>query len=275
MIAYLKLSDIQRITEMQPRAMIDMGVSEDYADDMKSGAKFPPLVVFHVGDDYILVDGFHRALAAQTAGLKKISCEVLEGTKRDAFLYASGVNSGHGLRRTNEDKKRAVERLLADPEWGHWSDSKIAEICKVSQPFVSKYRVHTSNIISMDSQPSDDNRTFIHPKTGKKSTMKTENIGKITAPAKEEIPDAQPDQKPAPKPDPVLPATITPPPHSPAVDTEKQKRERMEALAVELLSMYPVTTLAMVSEIMREHTSYKVKDVFYYGVQALAEQKSK
>jgi hypothetical protein len=70
-----------------------------------------------------------------------------------------------------------------------------------------------------------------------------------------------------------------PPKTSPATptieDVEKHKRERMEALATELLGMYSPTIQAVVSEIMRDHPSYKVKDVFYFGIQALAEQKKK
>ena len=47
---------------------MQMAVVEDYAEDIKNGAKFPPLTVFHVEDEYILVDGFHRALALRSAG---------------------------------------------------------------------------------------------------------------------------------------------------------------------------------------------------------------
>jgi len=69
--------------------------------------------------------------------------------------------------------------------------------------------------------------------------------------------------------DPITPSV------SPAapVDPAKQKRERMEALAVELLSFYSPAIQTMVTDIMREHPSYKVKDVFYFGVQSLAEKK--
>ena len=76
----------------------------------------------------------------------------------------------------------------------------------------------------------------------------------------------QPDPEPAKIPLPVSPVIV---------DSDKAKRERMEALAVELLSMYPSSIQTMVADIMREHISYKVKDIFYYGVQALAEQKTK
>lgn len=46
---------------------------------------------------------------------------------RDAILYSCGANDRHGLRRTNEDKRRAVKKSLEDPEWSGWSSNKIAE----------------------------------------------------------------------------------------------------------------------------------------------------
>jgi len=61
----------------------------------------------------------------------------------------------------------------------------------------------------------------------------------------------------------------TPTPADPA----KAKREKMEALAEELLTYYSPTIQTAVTEIMRDHPSYKVKDVFYFGIQALAEKK--
>ena len=64
---------------------------------------------------------------------------------------------------------------------------------------------------------------------------------------------------------------------SPAVDPIIAKREKMEALAVELLSMYSPTFQTMVNEIVRVRNTptshYGVKDAFYFGVQALAEKK--
>src|SRR5262245_57379811 len=44
------------------------------------------------------------------------------------------------MRRTQLDKRRAVERLLSDPEWARWSDRKIAEAAKVDHKTVAKIR---------------------------------------------------------------------------------------------------------------------------------------
>ena len=112
----------------------------EYANAMREGELFPPIVVFHDGEHYWLADGFHRLAATKEAGFKEIVCEVQQGTQRDAVLYSVAANSTHGLRRTNADKRRAVETLLKDEEWGKWSDREIARKCGVSQPFVGNIR---------------------------------------------------------------------------------------------------------------------------------------
>jgi hypothetical protein len=44
----------------QPRAELDYGVIQDYAQQMWEGAVFPDVIVFYDGVDYWLGDGFHR-----------------------------------------------------------------------------------------------------------------------------------------------------------------------------------------------------------------------
>lgn len=158
----------------QARIQLDWIAIDEYSKAMQEGAQFPPIVVFHDGKDYWLADGFHRLDAAKRAGIEKIACDVRMGTVRDAILHAVGANADHGVRRTNADKRAAVMRLLEDDEWRGWSDREIARRCRVHHSFVAKQREnHTGYIASMES----DERTFIHPKTGKPTTMNTANIG--------------------------------------------------------------------------------------------------
>ncbi len=55
-------------------------------------------------------------------------------------MFSLGVNSTHGLRRSNTDKRKAVMTLLQDSEWSQWSDRVIAKQCQVSPTFVAKVR---------------------------------------------------------------------------------------------------------------------------------------
>src|SRR4051794_18625155 len=82
--------------------------------------RLSPVTVYDDGERYWLVDGFHRIAAAAILGHDTIACDVRPGTLRDAVAHAVGANAAHGLRRTNDDKRRAVETLLRDPEWSRW-----------------------------------------------------------------------------------------------------------------------------------------------------------
>ena len=135
----IALSDIQdggaqMRVEMKPEAV------REYADDMAAGAVFPPVEVYYDGSIYWLAEGYHRVEAARKLDRESIDAEVLDGGERDAILHGIGSNASHGLRRTQADKRRAVERLLRDEEWGKWSDRKIAEVARVDHKTVGKVR---------------------------------------------------------------------------------------------------------------------------------------
>src|ERR687889_2199677 len=101
----------------QPRAVTDLNLAGEYAEAMLNGAQFPPVVVFgEGGNGYWLADGYHRWHAAGIAGLQLLAADVRPGGRREAILHSVGANAEHGLRRTNDDKRRAVRTLLADPE---------------------------------------------------------------------------------------------------------------------------------------------------------------
>jgi protein gp37 len=150
----LSLVSIRRDGGTQARAALNAETVAEYAEAMGDGADFPPVIVFFDGAEYWLADGFHRAEAAQSLGLADIAATVRQGTRRDAVLYAVGANHAHGLKRTNADKRRAVETLLHDPEWARWSDREIARRASVSNRFVTTMRAELSVNRSQIDQPA-------------------------------------------------------------------------------------------------------------------------
>jgi hypothetical protein len=139
----------------QARSGLDLATVAEYAETwqdlsyQQNGlSRMPPIVVYHDGDQYWLADGFHRVAAYKqflehgkpSASPRALNAEVRAGTRRDAVLHACGANASHGLRRTNADKRRAVETLLRDDEWRQWSDRKIADACAVSDKTVAAVR---------------------------------------------------------------------------------------------------------------------------------------
>lgn len=155
---------------------------EEYAVAMGEGSQFPPLTVFFDGSDYWLADGFHRLgaynicmQALKLSGLD-VECEVIEGTQRDAILYACGTNAVHGVQRTNSDKQNAVQTMLKNPlvslndDGMPWSDRAIAKICKVDHKTVAKWRAE----IMTGEIPSQ--RSYTHNKSGQTTVMNTGGI---------------------------------------------------------------------------------------------------
>jgi len=176
----LPLDQIERDDELQPRKEMSADVVTEYAAALDDGARFPPVDVFlDENDKHWLADGFHRYDAHARVGRDEIECRVRDGSRRDALLFSCRANFKHGLRRSNEDKWRAVDTLLADEEWGRWSDREIAEKCRVSHPFVAKVReqeVVNGNISIDDTKAAEpQTRSFIsrHGSEGKRKVVRS------------------------------------------------------------------------------------------------------
>jgi ParB-like chromosome segregation protein Spo0J len=190
----LPLGAITLDPRAQPRLRLDSGVVDEYAEAMKAGAEFPPVVAFHDGEAYWLADGYHRHAAAGSVEAKTIKVEVRKGGVRDAILYAAGANARHGLRRSNEDKRRAVQTLLRDDEWGRWADNEIARRCGVSQPFVSGLRSQVAAAATGEvgetpaAEPQPATRLVRRGRS--QYPMDTAKIGK--APARSQAPNGPP-----------------------------------------------------------------------------------
>lgn len=136
----LKLKDIRLDGGTQPRQFINQETVEDYSERLLEDCVFPPVIVFNDGANYWLTDGFHRYHANKKAGFIDVECDVRNGTLREAVLFSLSANSKHGLRRTNEDKRNAVLKMLNDIEWSEWSDNEIARHCDVSHVTVGRIR---------------------------------------------------------------------------------------------------------------------------------------
>ena len=169
----LALSSISVDGGTQARAGLNDDVVEEYASSLEDGATFPPVVVYFDGSQHWLADGFHRYHATEKAGLTDIDVDVRQGTRRDAILHSVSANAEHGLRRSTDDKRQAVQTLLSDAEWSAWSDREIARRCRVSSPFVAKQRGITVNVYS------ETERKY-PTRHGTVATMQTGNIGQTT-----------------------------------------------------------------------------------------------
>jgi hypothetical protein len=123
----------------QARIQTDHKTVQSYAESMRDGIEFPPIDVFSDGQSgqCILADGFHRYTAHLSIRPNEMmKCLVHEGDVADARIFACGANVKHGLRRTNEDKRKAVQIILQEPKCQEWSNRKIANHVSVSEALV-------------------------------------------------------------------------------------------------------------------------------------------
>lgn len=183
MIIKLKIDQIRIDGGTQNRVEINQETVREYAESITEGATFPPVAVFFDGVDYWLADGFHRYHAHSHVGALDIDAETITGTQRDAVLYSVGVNATHGLKRSNADKRKAVETLLNDPEWSKWSDREIARQCSVSNHLVANIRkYHLGEFPDSKSHlgESTEDKSNVRKveRNGKTYEQDTSNIGK-------------------------------------------------------------------------------------------------
>lgn len=124
----------------QSRVSLNQDAVDDYAAALDDSKELPPIKLFFDGTDNWLADGFHRYFAYQKRERASIPADVIEGTQRDAIFYSFSANEPNGLRPSNEDKRKSVAAMLADPEWSKMSDRAIAAKAGCAHPLVGQMR---------------------------------------------------------------------------------------------------------------------------------------
>lgn len=147
-IREVKIDDLSELVT-QVRVGLDEQTVEEYAEAMRDGDEFPPIVAFDDGATLWLGGGFHRVEARRRNGHATVMADVRKGTRQDAVRFGVGDNAKHGLRMTGEDKERAVR--LFRQEFPKASVNEIAQACRVSWSFTDK--------VLNPKQYQDDGRT--------------------------------------------------------------------------------------------------------------------
>ncbi len=121
------------------RVAIDEETVAAYVAAMTEGAKFPPVDLFDLpSGDLVIADGWHRYKAAATVGFLELQANVHSGSREEALVFALKANQRHGLRRSNADKRRAVEVALGLTPAA--SSRAIADLCGVGNDLVEEVR---------------------------------------------------------------------------------------------------------------------------------------
>jgi hypothetical protein len=128
--------------------------------------ELPPVLVVRDGETFYLVDGFHRVAATrQRVGIEDITVEIIDGTFDDALWSSWGANRNHGLRRTQEDKRRAIKAAIEHFLWSRESDRAIARHIGCDHKTVGQMRERMSGEFPTDkiqrSPPSGTSKSEI------------------------------------------------------------------------------------------------------------------
>lgn len=159
----IKIADLTK-DGLQTRVALDERTVSEYADAMREGAEFPPVMVFEENGKMWLADGFHRVEAATRAGQSHIEATVTSGNFIDALKYALSCNARHGKRVTNEDKQNAMRIAWENREalfGGEPSGSLLAETCGVAKntafSFIRERQDESSQVYQIGTPAKVDN----------------------------------------------------------------------------------------------------------------------
>lgn len=137
----VSIDDLVLDRALQCRQQMNQATVDEYTAVLQETPNgMPPLRVVDVLGTLYVVDGWHRLLAHRARGHRLIACLVEPGDRRDALAAAVAANTVHGLPRTNEDKRRAIEVLLMDAEWCTFSSRELAKMAGVSHTQINQYR---------------------------------------------------------------------------------------------------------------------------------------
>ena len=121
-----------------PAVQSRIETNKEHVKDLKLAIErceeLPPLVaVFDRDQDKLwLAAGFHRDEALHSADVTEYSVDVRFGTKQFAIKVSALDNGRHGLRRSNADKRRSVERLRSLPEYCDPLQVSARELAKIA-----------------------------------------------------------------------------------------------------------------------------------------------
>ncbi|MDR2117293.1 MAG: hypothetical protein LBP87_13025 [Planctomycetaceae bacterium] len=125
------------------RVKINDDAVKDYAEAMEAGNIFPPLLVYYdePNNRYILVDGFHRlAVHCRLHPNEAIGVKLELGTLEEARWASCRMNTNHGLRHTNANKRNLVKHALQHPKGANLSDREIGTFLGVAPKTVAAVR---------------------------------------------------------------------------------------------------------------------------------------
>lgn len=142
----------------QCRVALKEKVIAEYSERMSAGDTFPPVDIFGTRDECWIGDGWHRIAAARRNGSTMIEANLYPGGRTEAVEFAGRANDRHGVRRTNADRRKAVEAIFA--LFPTLSNVQLATKCLVSEGLVRKMESEGRIVRTCDERVGLDGKTY-------------------------------------------------------------------------------------------------------------------
>lgn len=112
-IKSVKIEDIFFDEDLYPRTQSNWQTSYDYAQSMKTGSKFPMIILALLNKKLYLVDGKHRLEAYKQLKVKSVKAVIYTGwNKKKIFEEAIKFNIAHGRGLSPYEKRLIAQKLL-------------------------------------------------------------------------------------------------------------------------------------------------------------------
>lgn len=146
----LPLGAIEVDDSLQPRSD---GLSEEHVLAlMETPEDWPPIMVAHVDDANVLIDGFHRHDAARRLGYESIAAKVFYPDQNtDLFRIAFSLNIQHGRPLTRRDRNAYAAHLLQ--RYPELSDREIGRRCGLHHETVGAIRNRRTTFRAAEHKP--------------------------------------------------------------------------------------------------------------------------
>lgn len=98
--------------DFYPRVQSNWQTVARYADALRAGEAFPPIHVVRRGQEYVVIDGWHRVLAYKRVGTARAAVIVYVGLpKKRWLLKAAELNRRNGRQMSKQDRVMVALRL--------------------------------------------------------------------------------------------------------------------------------------------------------------------
>jgi hypothetical protein len=136
----LNLSDLTLDPELQGRVSLDQSAIKRYADAIRDGEKRKgdPPRVYTDGKTLWLAGGWHWYHASKEAGKDMMECEVVQGDRDDAAIFAMGDNYAQMVPRTDEDLWNVILWSLRHPKTRDLGRNERSKLCRASHCIVDR-----------------------------------------------------------------------------------------------------------------------------------------